>query len=109
MPLLPFRPSRADLYTFSFSVRFLLPVIWSKYSVQYFRQRFVSFAARPFCSAIARPRPFRLVWPDTVRFGGLDHVPSQHHVEEGRHRRTCLLYTSPSPRDRTRSRMPSSA
>ena len=27
--------------------------------------------------------------------------PGQHH--------TCLLYTSPSPRDRTRSRMPSSA
>ena len=27
---------------------------------------------------------------------------------EGRHHR-CLLYTSPSPRDRTRSRMPSSA
>ena len=25
------------------------------------------------------------------------------------HRNTCLLYTSPSPRDRTRSRMPSSA
>ena len=25
------------------------------------------------------------------------------------HQRTCLLYTSPSPRDRTRSRMPSSA
>ena len=25
------------------------------------------------------------------------------------HDRTCLLYTSPSPRDRTRSRMPSSA
>ena len=24
-------------------------------------------------------------------------------------RQTCLLYTSPSPRDRTRSRMPSSA
>ena len=24
-------------------------------------------------------------------------------------RETCLLYTSPSPRDRTRSRMPSSA
>ena len=28
-------------------------------------------------------------------------------VEE--HTRACLLYTSPSPRDRTRSRMPSSA
>ena len=26
-----------------------------------------------------------------------------------RHQATCLLYTSPSPRDRTRSRMPSSA
>ena len=26
-----------------------------------------------------------------------------------RDRLTCLLYTSPSPRDRTRSRMPSSA
>ena len=25
------------------------------------------------------------------------------------HGHTCLLYTSPSPRDRTRSRMPSSA
>ena len=31
-------------------------------------------------------------------------------LRHGRHRRTrCLLYTSPSPRDRTRSRMPSSA
>ena len=27
----------------------------------------------------------------------------------GQRTRTCLLYTSPSPRDRTRSRMPSSA
>ena len=25
------------------------------------------------------------------------------------HQKVCLLYTSPSPRDRTRSRMPSSA
>ena len=25
------------------------------------------------------------------------------------YKKTCLLYTSPSPRDRTRSRMPSSA
>ena len=31
--------------------------------------------------------------------------------EKGRksYERACLLYTSPSPRDRTRSRMPSSA
>ena len=30
-------------------------------------------------------------------------------VEDGKKSNTCLLYTSPSPRDRTRSRMPSSA
>ena len=28
---------------------------------------------------------------------------------DGEEARSCLLYTSPSPRDRTRSRMPSSA
>ena len=30
-------------------------------------------------------------------------------ADEVLHRWSCLLYTSPSPRDRTRSRMPSSA
>ena len=30
-------------------------------------------------------------------------------VELSRHRSSCLLYTSPSPRDTERSRMPSSA
>ena len=30
-------------------------------------------------------------------------------IEAGEHVHSCLLYTSPSPRDRTRSRMPSSA
>ena len=33
---------------------------------------------------------------------------SEHSVENTG-TNTCLLYTSPSPRDRTRSRMPSSA
>ena len=33
-------------------------------------------------------------------------MPSRGMMLTGR---TCLLYTSPSPRDRTRSRMPSSA
>eukprot|EP00656_Telonema_subtile_P004103 TRINITY_DN11865_c0_g1_i1.p1 TRINITY_DN11865_c0_g1~~TRINITY_DN11865_c0_g1_i1.p1 ORF type:complete len:108 (-),score=10.51 TRINITY_DN11865_c0_g1_i1:27-350(-) len=32
-------------------------------------------------------------------------VPNQLHLQH----MSCLLYTSPSPRDRTRSRMPSSA
>ena len=38
-------------------------------------------------------------WP--AKFGGPGWTPTQHYI--------CLLYTSPSPRDRTRSRMPSSA
>ena len=33
---------------------------------------------------------------------GVDAITSGNHI-------CCLLYTSPSPRDRTRSRMPSSA
>ena len=32
-----------------------------------------------------------------------------HSLGRVRHLRACLLYTSPSPRDRQRSRMPSSA
>ena len=36
---------------------------------------------------------------------GLLHRGTEKLMES----RTCLLYTSPSPRDRTRSRMPSSA
>ena len=34
---------------------------------------------------------------------------SAHILLEGAPSNICLLYTSPSPRDRTRSRMPSSA
>eukprot|EP00656_Telonema_subtile_P043311 TRINITY_DN4968_c0_g1_i10.p1 TRINITY_DN4968_c0_g1~~TRINITY_DN4968_c0_g1_i10.p1 ORF type:complete len:112 (+),score=15.06 TRINITY_DN4968_c0_g1_i10:62-397(+) len=37
----------------------------------------------------------------------LDSHPTHRIVASGPY--TCLLYTSPSPRDRTRSRMPSSA
>ena len=42
-------------------------------------------------------------------------IPTEDFTRNGRHyylldmTRNCLLYTSPSPRDRTRSRMPSSA
>ena len=38
-----------------------------------------------------------------------DEVPSITNKPEAFHVYSCLLYTSPSPRDRTRSRMPSSA
>ena len=36
-------------------------------------------------------------------------VTERGDVEEAIRIKRCLLYTSPSPRDRTRSRMPSSA
>ena len=36
-------------------------------------------------------------------------LDASERVEHTRVRGCCLLYTSPSPRDRTRSRMPSSA
>ena len=39
----------------------------------------------------------------------LKEVPSMEGLELASKVSTCLLYTSPSPRDRTRSRMPSSA
>ena len=49
--------------------------------------------------------------------GGKHYNPETHEEDSGTPLRknyagigyTCLLYTSPSPRDRTRSRMPSSA
>ena len=59
---------------------------------------------------------------DAVDFANIDNAPEERergitiatsHVEyvsTARHyAHVCLLYTSPSPRDRTRSRMPSSA
>ena len=45
----------------------------------------------------------------TAAFGGMRAIPNPSNKEEFLLFRTCLLYTSPSPRDRTRSRMPSSA
>ena len=39
----------------------------------------------------------------------LSPLEGRQFFKEGLHHDSCLLYTSPSPRDRTRSRMPSSA
>ena len=45
-----------------------------------------------------------------VRFDGLDDYFSlTNRITDAQTIFICLLYTSPSPRDRTRSRMPSSA
>ena len=45
----------------------------------------------------------------TAAFGGMRAIPNPTNKEEFLLFRTCLLYTSPSPRDRSVSRMPSSA
>ena len=56
-----------------------------------------------------RKRPLRWVSDESFRaltsFGGLKSGPRGFCVTES----FCLLYTSPSPRDATLSRMPSSA
>ena len=55
---------------------------------------------------VASPNPWVgaiLVTADGELISGATRAPGQAHAE------VCLLYTSPSPRDRTRSRMPSSA
>ena len=46
-------------------------------------------------------RSLTLLKDETVRKAGIAFIKQEHYH--------CLLYTSPSPRDRTRSRMPSSA
>ena len=55
------------------------------------------------------------LFPEGVIYAGRDSRPSGEDIAQAMIDelimlgRTCLLYTSPSPRDRTRSRMPSSA
>ena len=51
------------------------------------------------------PRPSQQQQQGEILFDNFDYGGRQHVEQEG----DCLLYTSPSPRDRTRSRMPSSA
>ena len=51
----------------------------------------------------------RLVDTTIKKFGRLDILVNNAGIYEFGSIETCLLYTSPSPRDRTRSRMPSSA
>ena len=45
-----------------------------------------------------------LSWNNAPGIDPIQRMPPEEHMLW-----TCLLYTSPSPRDRTRSRMPSSA
>jgi len=47
--------------------------------------------------------------PNDIAVENIFEVNANAHARFHALSRTCLLYTSPSPRDRTRSRMPSSA
>ena len=48
--------------------------------------------------------------PDPMPFAGqVEHLPNQQLWARWFARDPCLLYTSPSPRDKRQSRMPSSA
>ena len=53
------------------------------------------------CDDLRKLRVIPADFPNTVL--------AVHQTNKLAHLKTCLLYTSPSPRDRTRSRMPSSA
>ena len=62
----------------------------------------------------AQPRPLlatvhRSIAPVYYRRGGLHHHTTHHQDGLVGRANICLLYTSPSPRDRQKSRMPSSA
>ena len=46
---------------------------------------------------------------ETVLIKNNNAVLIDEHIQRLENSNSCLLYTSPSPRDRTRSRMPSSA
>ena len=62
--------------------------------------------ALPLRPELAEVRPYgapQLDVPVLLNVNENPYPPSEHVA------RACLLYTSPSPRDRTRSRMPSSA
>ena len=73
----------------------LIVITSSCSSVDSFRQAYKNFLPSSDESYIVQPGDS--IWSIAIKF----NVDADHLI--------CLLYTSPSPRDRTRSRMPSSA
>ena len=55
------------------------------------------------------PKVSHLQWVQTVFWISLVNISLKGKVGQRPKKNTCLLYTSPSPRDRQKSRMPSSA
>ena len=50
-----------------------------------------------------------IISDETIEYVGILAKLELNEEEKEQAKKDCLLYTSPSPRDRTRSRMPSSA
>ena len=69
---------------------------------------FVQFVVEP-DGRVSNVQVVRGVDPSLQKSVSVPDASSDTADCEGRRARCCLLYTSPSPRDRTRSRMPSSA
>ena len=65
----------------------------------------------PYSSAVyaKSAENFRRLIADGILIHDVAPCYYAYRLTMGEHVQTCLLYTSPSPRDRTRSRMPSSA
>ena len=66
-----------------------------------------------FLTSYTRIINWRDIAKSTINAAGLDDIDKNYakyfYTDEAGHFNTCLLYTSPSPRDNSGSRMPSSA
>ena len=69
----------------------------------------LGYIASDIIARYKRQQGFNVLHP--MGFDAYGLPAEQYAIQTGQHPEvtTCLLYTSPSPRDRTRSRMPSSA
>ena len=80
------------------------PVITEKTSEQMEVDTVYTFIVDKRANKIEIGQAVERIWDVTVK-----DVRTMRYAGKQRRSQICLLYTSPSPRDRTRSRMPSSA
>ena len=88
-----------------------------KASMQDFAQRYIIGFLHAYNSTTELPYPQRLAATDALigKYGSSIKLDPEYYAirclmhKDAGALSVCLLYTSPSPRDRTRSRMPSSA
>ena len=73
------------------------------------KERFVGLVQSGIVSAIQDPKSLKSDYQDYLMADRSEGWMTFVHYFLATHVRRCLLYTSPSPRDRQKSRMPSSA